>query len=381
MAVRVWVNACRFLLGGVFVFSGFVKAVDPLGSLYKIGDYLAAFGMGGWFAETVLLLAAIALAVLEFTVGVYLLLGIRRSSAASLALAFLAVMTPLTLYLAIVNPVHDCGCFGDAWVLTNWQTFGKNVVLLVAAVSVFRGRKLLVRFITARMAWLMSLYTMLFAAALSVYCLENLPILDFRPYKVGTDLQKATTLPAEGGEIPPINDFWLTEVETGEDLTDSVLGNAGYTFLLVAHRIEQADDSHTDLINEVYDYSVEYGYAFLALTASGDEAIEEWRDRTGAEYPFCRVDDVALKTVIRSNPGLLLLQGGRILGKWSDNRLPDEYSLTDRLERLPIGRVQAVDYRTTLGYVLLWFAVPLVCIVVLDLLLKRRDKKYKRSDI
>ena len=101
----------------------------------------------------------------------------------------------------------------------------------------------------------------------------------------------------------------MLEVESGRDITDSVLSSPGYTFLLVAHRIEEADDGYIDLINEIYDYSVEHGYGFYALTSSPVESIELWSDRTGAEYPFCLTDDITLKTIIRSNPGLLLLKG------------------------------------------------------------------------
>ena len=145
---KVWVNLCRFLLGALFIFSGFVKAVDPLGFFYKIQDYLTAFDMISWFPSYAPLLVGIALSAIEFSVGVFLFLGIRRKVASALALLLMVVMTPLTLYLALANPVSDCGCFGDAWILTNWQTFGKNVVLLVAAVSVFKWQDLLVRFIT-----------------------------------------------------------------------------------------------------------------------------------------------------------------------------------------------------------------------------------------
>ena len=158
----VWVNACRFLLAALFIFSGFVKAVDPLGSFYKIQDYLTAFGMISWFPTYLPLLFAIILSSAEFCVGVFLFFGVRRKVASTLALFLMGVMTPLTLYLALANPVSDCGCFGDAWVLTNWQTFGKNIILLIAAVTVFKERKLIIRFITLKMEWMVSLYTILF---------------------------------------------------------------------------------------------------------------------------------------------------------------------------------------------------------------------------
>ena len=318
---------CRFVLGATFVFSGFVKAVDPLGFFYKIQDYLAAFGMP-WVPQILSLLTAIGLSAIEFCVGIFLLVGIRRRLAVLLALLMMLVMTPLTLYLALFNPVADCGCFGDAWVLTNWQTFGKNIVLLAMAVVVYRWKADILRFVTPKLAWMVSMYTFLFIFVLAFYCLANLPILDFRPYKIGVNLKQAMEIPEgaklsvletyfilekdgqrqevtwdnypdstwtlvgtrtvelEPGYEPPIKDFNITSLETGEDLTDRILSDTGYVFLLVMPRVENADDSHIDLINEIYDYSVENGYAFYALTSSPAEAVEFWSDRTGGEYPF-----------------------------------------------------------------------------------------------
>ena len=408
------------MLATLFIFSGFVKAVDPLGSFYKIQDYLAAFGIISWFPTYLPLLFAIILSSAEFCVGVFLFFGVRRKIASTLALLLMSVMTPLTLYLALANPVSDCGCFGDAWVLTNWQTFGKNIVLLVAAIAVFRDRKLMFRFVTLKIEWMVSLYTLLFVFALSFYCLEYLPVLDFRPYKIGTNIKAGMEIPEgakpsvfesrfvlekdgkqqeftldnypdstwtfvetrtvlkEKGYEPPIHDFSMISPDTGEDITESVLSDKGYAFLLVAHRIEEADDSNIDLINEIYDYSVEHGYGFYALTSSPDEEIEVWRERTGAEYPFCQMDDITLKTIIRSNPGLLLIKGGTILNKWSDNQLPDEYVLNDSLDNLELGQQKQENNLHTIGYVLLWFIVPLTLVIGIDILvIKRRERKSK----
>ena len=408
------------MLAALCIFSGFVKAVDPLGSFYKIQDYLTAFGIISWFPAYLPLLFAIVLSSAEFCVGVFLFFGVRRKIASTLALLLMSVMTPLTLYLALANPVSDCGCFGDAWVLTNWQTFGKNIVLLVAAIAVFRDRKLMFRFVTLKIEWMVSLYTLLFVFALSFYCLEYLPVLDFRPYKIGTNIKAGMEIPEgakpsvfesrfvlekegrrqeftldnypdstwtfvetrivlkEKGYEPPIHDFSMISLGTGEDITDSVLSDKGYAFLLVAHRIEEADDSNIDLINEIYDYSAEHGYGFYALTSSPDEEIGMWRERTGAEYPFCQMDDITLKTIIRSNPGLLLIKDGTILNKWSDNQLPDEYVLNDSLDKLELGQQKQENNLHTIGYVLLWFIVPLTLVIGIDILvIKRREKKSK----
>ena len=416
-------NVCRFVLGVTFVFSGFVKAVDPMGFYYKVEDYLEAFGIGQWVPYIFIIFFVIGLSAVEFCVGILLTFGIRRRVAAPIALLLMAVMTPLTLYLALFNPVSDCGCFGDAVKLTNWETFGKNVVLLAAAFVVFRRAERIWRFVSPKMEWMVSLYSFLFIFVFSFYCLTNLPVFDFRPYRIGVNIRQGMEMPegakpsvfearfilekdgerreftledypdstwtfvesrsvlVEEGYEPPIQNFAMMDVETGEDITQEVLADSGYVFLLVVNRVEEADDGNIDLINEIYDYSVEHGYGFYALTSSAKDEIELWCDRTGAEYSFCQMDDITLKTVIRSNPGLLLLKGGTILNKWSDNQLPDEYDLTDTLDRLEIGRQKDVSDLRTVGYVLLWFFVPLTLVVALDLaVVKRREEKRREAE-
>ena len=414
---KTWVNACRFLLAVAFIFSGFVKAVDPLGFQYKIQDYLEAFGMLSWFPSFFPLLAAVILSAIEFSIGVCLFFGIRKKTTTLLAFLLMIFMTPLTLYLALKNPVSDCGCFGDAWVLTNWETFGKNIVLFIAAYSTFRWKKEIIRFISAKTEWLVSLYTILFVFALSFYCLAHLPVLDFRPYKIGKNILQGMEIPdgakpnvyettflmekdgekkeftlenypdstwtfvdtrtilKEKGYEPAIHDFSMIDLNTGEDITDDVLTDIGYTFLLVAHRIEEADDSNIDLINEIYDYSVEHGYKFYCLTSSPEEQIELWKDKTGAEYPFCQMDDITLKTMVRSNPGLILIKNGTILNKWSDEDIPDEYVLTDKLENLPLGKQKVSSDTHTVGYVFLWFVIPLLLVLGVDVLVVRRRER------
>ncbi|MBP3834001.1 MAG: triose-phosphate isomerase [Bacteroidaceae bacterium] len=411
-------NICRFILGATFVFSGFVKAVDPLGTYYKIQDYLAAFGMQQLLPDIVPLLMSVLLAVLEFAVGMHLLLGIKRRFTTRLALLIMLVMTPLTLYLALTNPISDCGCFGDALVLTNWQTFGKNVVLLTCAIVLMITPWAMVRFLTKKMEWTLSNYCIVFALALAGYCLATLPIIDFRPYKIGNNIREGMEIPegakptifdtrfimekdgvkqtftvdnypdstwtfvsaetvvVEKGYEPPIHDFVMESLETGEDITDEVLDDPGYTFLLITHRTEEADEGNIDLINELYEYCLENGYKFYALSSSSAEAIELWRDRTGAEYPFCIMDDITLKTMVRSNPGLMLIKGGVILNKWPSSQLPDEFDLTDKLEQLPLGQVKEVNDLRTLGIVGLWYIVPLLLIILIDRIFNKKNNKY-----
>lgn len=416
--IGVWTNLCRFVLAFTFIFSGFVKAVDPLGTQYKIQDYLEAFGLSSLIPDFVPLLVSILLAMLEFTLGVYFLFGIRRKLSTALILLTMLFMTPLTLYLAIKNPVSDCGCFGDAVIISNWGTFWKNVFLLTAAISVFKWGNRIVRFVSEKSQWLIAVYTLIFIIGISSYCLYYLPIFDFRPYKIGTNISQAMEIPEgaksnvyesifilekdgmkkeftldnypdstwtfidsrtilkEKGYEAPIHDFSIMRIEDNEDITEQVIQNKGYTFLLIAHRIEEADDSNIDLINEIYDYSIENGYDFYCLTSSLEDEIELWKDKTGAEYPFCFSDDITLKTIIRSNPGLLLLKNGTIYRKWSYNNLPDEYILKDKLDKLEIGELVPDSKIHTTINVLLWFAIPLLLFIGLDVIIvKRIDKR------
>ena len=405
------------MLGATFVFSGFVKAVDPLGTYYKIQDYLTAFGMQQLLPDIVPLLMSVLLAVLEFAVGMHLLLGIKRRLTTRLALLIMLMMTPLTFYLALTNPISDCGCFGDALVLTNWQTFGKNVVLLTCAIVVFITPWNMVRFLTKKMEWTLSNYSVVFALVLAGYCLATLPIIDFRPYKIGNNIREGMEIPegakptvfdtrfimekdgvkqtftvdnypdstwtfvsaetvvVEKGYEPPIHDFVMESLETGEDITDEMLDDPGYTFLLVMHRTEEADEGYIDLINELYEYCQENGYKFHALSSSSSEAIELWRDRTGAEYPFCIMDDITLKTMVRSNPGLMLIKEGVVLNKWADSQMPDEFDLTGKLEELPLGQVKEVNDLRTLGMVGVWYIVPLLLIILIDRIFNKKNNK------
>jgi len=266
--------------------------------------------------------------------------------------------------------------------LTNWQTFGKNVVLLIMAYTVWKRPHDIVRFISTSSQWIATNYSAIFILAVSGWSLYDLPYMDFRPYSIGTDLRQGWQQMMEGKESP-YAEFFIQRMEDGEDLTDSLLSRRGYLFLLVAPHVEKADDSQLDLINQMYEYAEDHDYPFYALTASGEKGIERWRDMTGAEYPFCQTDDITLKTIVRSNPGLVLLKDGVIINKWSHNRLPDEYTLTDRLERLEIGRLSTESMSEKILVIVLWYVLPLLLLTIADRLwawtrwLKRKEQSNK----
>ena len=402
------VNVCRFVLAATFIFSGYVKAIDPLGTLYKLKDYAAAMSLNGLLPDWALVGVAIALGALEFALGVFMLFAVRRHVVSRITLAFMAAMTVLTLWIFVADPVKDCGCFGDALKLTNGETLLKNIVLIACAALVAWRPVDMARFISRSNQWIVHYYTVAYIVITSVYCLYTLPIFDFRPYHVGMNIKQGMEIP-EGAEQPefestfllrkngetreftldnypdstweyvdtrtvqtkkgyepPIHDFALTSCDTGEDITEQVLTKKGYTFLLVSPRLAVADDSNFGDIDQIYEYAEENGADFYCVTASANDEIERWRDLTGAEYQFCNADETTLKTMIRSNPGLMLLKDGTIIGKWSHNALPQTDDLTAPLQQLAIGKAQNDSATERLLIVLLTFFLPLSALALAD---------------
>ena len=401
------VNVCRLVVGATFVFSGFVKAIDPTGTQYKIQDYLAAAGLAGALPGWLTLVVSVLLAALEFCLGVFMLFAMHRRLVSKITVAFMVVMTLVTVWLAAFNPIKDCGCFGDAIHLTNTQTLLKNIILLACAVVVAWKPLLMYRFLSRSTQWIAVNYTILFILLLSGHCLYHLPILDFRPYHVGVNIKKGMEIPegapqpqfettfimekngerkefsldnypdstwqfidsktvqTKEGYTPPIHDFSI-QLADGDDITDSILSRRGYTFLLISPHLENADDSNFGDIDQIYEYSQEQGIPFYCLTASTEKDIQHWENITGAEYQFFMTDETTIKTIIRSNPGLLLLKDGTIIRKWSHNDLPAGKSLQDPMSKLDIGHTPNSSMSKTIGQVCLWFFLPLLLLVFAD---------------
>ena len=420
------VNLCRMALALTFILSGYVKAIDPLGTQYKLNDYAAAMHLSEYIPDWLTLTGAIALAMTEFALGIFMLFAIRRHLVSRLMTAMMVMMTLITVWIFIANPVKDCGCFGDAIKLTNGETLLKNIVLLAAAIVTAMRPLDMARLISKSNQWIVTNYTLVYIVCTSLYCLYALPTFDFRPYHIGADIKKGMKIP-EGAEQPefettfilkkngqtreftldnypdstwefvdsktvqtlqgyepPIHDFSLTDTETGEDITDNVLSHKGYTFLLISRSLAYADDSNFGDIDQIYEYASEHNIPFYCVTASTDSDINRWRDLTGAEYPFCTADETTLKTIIRSNPGLLLLKDATIIGKWSHNQLPDPDELTASPDKLPIGQQPDDGVTGKLIKVLLTFLLPLTLLTIADRLWAWskwvRNKEKKESD-
>ena len=371
--MRLVKNLCRIIVGIVFIYSGFVKGIDPLGSDYKFTDYFNAFGMG-WMNATTLFFS-FALSLTEFLIGIALLFNLWVSRMAWGSLLFMAFFTPLTLVLALTNPVSDCGCFGDAMILTNWQTFWKNIILLLLAIMIFMYRKEYKSSLP-----LVGQFSFLALAGagmlcLSVYCYRHLPVLDFRPYAVGKNITEGMRLP-EGAEpdqyevtlkyknkqtgevqsfteenypwqdtlnweyessserlvkkgyITPIHDL-VIEHPTLDNITEEILEDDNHTILAVAYNLTQSDVQYQPAINRLAEYAQEKGIRFYGLTSSSERDIETYKKRYHVSYEFCTADEIQLKTMIRSNPGVIILREGTILDKWAGKDVPDVKELQD----------------------------------------------------
>lgn len=364
----------RTILGVVFIFSGAVKAIDPLGTVYKIEDYLKAFG--GFFTELMPMaeVAAWGLIALELLLGVAMLLNVRTQWTSWLSLLFYCVMTPLTLYIALTNPVSDCGCFGDAIVLTNWQTFWKNVVLIVLAIILVALRKHVRQLWSNWMEILLVALTILAAVVFMSWTRNHLPIKDFRPYKIGNHLPTLMEYPEDAepdvyeyafvyekdgveqtftlenypkgdstwtfvrqdsrlikkGYEPPIHDLEILNANY-EDLTWDILESEEPVTLVVMYDLKKADKSQIAKVEalasnlspfasspDTLPLQRESEGAFYILTGSGTDDIINFC----LEYPtlsdyVCTCDPVTLKTIVRANPGVIVLQNGTVIDKYN----------------------------------------------------------------
>jgi uncharacterized membrane protein YphA (DoxX/SURF4 family) len=360
----------RIIIGLVFIFSGIVKAIDPLGSAYKFHDYFQAFNLGflSWFT----LPLAILLCTTEFIAGFFILTGIKQKKGIWIVMILLVIFTPLTFILALTNPVSDCGCFGDAIHLTNWQTFGKNIILVVLAIVLFTGRKQIKYLFSNSTEWIITACTIVLFILFSMWNLWYLPVIDFLPYKTGEKIadkmvvpegvpvdqymttfiyqkdgiQKEFSLenyPADDtswkfvdqksvlikkGFQPPIHDFIITSMN-GEDLTQKILSYQGYTLLMISKKLEEAKDEHLAEGFMTGNYCMGIGIDFYILTASVTSEVQSYDDN----LPFCSADETTLKTIVRANPGYILLKEGTIIGKWSWANIPDKEWFNGKTEK------------------------------------------------
>lgn len=364
-------NISRILVGLVFIFSGFVKGVDPLGTAYRIEDYFIAFGTD--WANPLSLFLSIFLCAVEFTIGVSLLLNLRLKLVSWPLLLMMIFFTVLTLNDAIYNPVPDCGCFGDALKLTNWETFYKNIVLLIPVGIIFFYRN---KFHSVFLPKIDHLAIMVIFAGFtffSVYQYRHLPWIDFLGWKTGTDLVPDNQVKAKiyltyrhkiTGETKeylspnyPWNDStWVADWEfadqriddsgvikghslkifdaEGNDYTEAFINNPGYQFLVASYSLDAASRKGFEKIDKLYNDVLLGGHSLIVLTGSLEDEIQSFRTGLHPGIEFYQADDVELKMMIRANPGLILLKDGVVMGKWHWRDLPGYNDLKDEFPDL-----------------------------------------------
>jgi len=350
----------RILFGVVFIFSGFVKAIDPLGSTYKIEDYLRSFG--GFFdsmADYAFPLA-IALSTIELLIGLSFIFKVHLKLTTLLALIFMSVMTPLTLYIAIKNPVTDCGCFGDALLISNWATFFKNIVLISIIILMQVYHTKFRPFLSPKVQHAGAIVFIVIGVMLSVYSYRHLPMIDFLPYKIGVNIPKGMVIPENApsdvykttfiyekdglqkeftlenypkgdsswvfvdqkteiiskGYKAPIHDFSIMNAQF-DDITQLVLNSPGNTYLFIMYDLSDTSIKGAQKAELIYQKLLKSGAKIYALTGSSDADIQKFKDKTDVTFPFWKTDPTTLKTIIRANPGLVKLNKGTITGKWN----------------------------------------------------------------
>lgn len=365
--MKYLINIARFLVGALFIFSGFIKANDALGFSYKLEEYFVLFGMD-WLAAISLFLAMF-ICVLEIALGIALLLGIKPKQVTWLLLLMIIFFTWLTGYSAFTGKVTDCGCFGDAIPLTPFESFYKDLILLVLIGFLFLKKKHITSFLNEKNNNRI-LYAGILASAIFTYwCYQHLPMIDFRAYKIGNHIptlmndgipdEFATTLiyknkstgelkefnikniPTDGqwewqetkntitkeGKLPTVHDFEIADDE-GNSLTEELLTNPDYSLMIIAYDLKTTDiNGFKDLVVLANALESDKKQIF-ALTSSSYMDIENLRHDIGAPFPFYNTDATVLKTIIRSNPGLLLIKEGTILGKWHANDIPTYQELS-----------------------------------------------------
>lgn len=367
----VW--TVRILVGVLFIFSGLVKLNDPMGFAFKLEDYFAPDVLNLPFLNPLALPLAIVIVTIEIVLGVMLLLGFKARLTLYLLLAMIVFFTFLTFYSAYFNKVTDCGCFGDAIPLTPWQSFTKDVILLVLIVFLLIYRDSIRPLLSDKISVGIVLISTVLCLVVARHVLYHLPFIDFRPYAVGKSIvdgmktaeelglespkymtiytliniktgetrevnsdeyiaerwwerseweiqsDKTRTVKVRKGYEPPIHDFKI--VLNGEDITQEVL-SADRVMLVIMYNIHKTDLSNFQKINALAELAERSGAKVYGVTGSSESDFEPIRHEVQAAYPWATCDMTTLKTMIRSNPGVMILSKGTVMAMYSHRDVP-----------------------------------------------------------
>ena len=350
----------RFFVGGLFIFSGLIKLNDPIGTEIKLEEYFEVFGQdfGSFFLvfKPYALELGMILIVLEVVLGIAVLINYRMEITTKVLLALILFFTFLTFYSAYFNKVTDCGCFGDAIKLTPWESFIKDVILVVFILHLFWYRKTYSPILSPLQGHIAITFTTVISLVLGVYAVLHLPFIDFRAYRIGNNIPQQMQPPEQpifeytfrekDGDLiksekyltdtlmykyvgveqtneentkAKITDYAVSSVE-GEDVTASTF--EGTKLLFIVYDVSKASTKNIEAIRSLVN-SLDGKIEMMALTASGGEQFEAFRHENQLAIPYYFTDATVLKTIVRSNPGITLWVNGTVKGMWHHNDTPD----------------------------------------------------------
>ena len=353
--MKVLVGVSRIFVGVLFIISGLIKLNDPVGFSFKLGDYFAPEVLNLPFLEPYALVIAVLVVILEVLLGVMLIVGYAKKFTLWSLLLMIVFFTFLTFYSAYFNKVTDCGCFGDALKLTPWESFSKDVVLLVLILVLYKGSRYIQPFFSKGVRSITVFISLILCLWLGLHVLEHLPVIDFRAYKVGTNITKGMQTPADApravyqynwsfdvngqqktvinrgedpkidgtllgvetsvlqkGYEPPIHDFSIER--DGTDYTTQMLEEE-HLLVVIAYNLNVAQNEGFIAIKEATDSALEKGYTVIGISASSTPETEKLAAKYDLDFKFYFCDMTALKTIIRSNPSIMSLEKGTILQK------------------------------------------------------------------
>jgi len=353
--MKVLVGVSRIFVGVLFIISGLIKLNDPVGFSFKLGDYFAPEVLNLPFLEPYALVIAVLVVILEVLLGVMLIVGYAKKFTLWSLLLMIVFFTFLTFYSAYFNKVTDCGCFGDALKLTPWESFSKDVVLLVLILVLYKGSRYIQPFFSKGVRSITVFISLILCLWLGLHVLEHLPVIDFRAYKVGTNITKGMQTPANApravyqynwsfdvngqqktvinrgedpkidgtllgvetsvlqkGYEPPIHDFSIER--DGTDYTTQMLEEE-HLLVVIAYNLNVAQNEGFIAIKEATDSALEKGYTVIGISASSTPETEKLAAKYDLDFKFYFCDMTALKTIIRSNPSIMSLEKGTILQK------------------------------------------------------------------
>lgn len=362
--MKILVFIARIIVGGLFIFSGLIKINDPVGTAIKLEEYFHVFStdIAEFFLYFVPLALPLAvfLSVLEVVLGVAVLIWYRIKLTSWILLLLIVFFTFLTFYSAYFNKVTDCGCFGDAIVLTPWESFIKDIVLLILIVLLFMHQKIFSPLMSSKIGDIVIIICIVLNTALAIYAIQYLPYIDFRAYKVGADIPalmepsaplKYKYIMKKGGELHEFDNYpsdttyqyEAMEIVNPEDqakISDYNIWNNegdftpesfnGTKLFIIIYNVETADTEEIGEIKTLVS-NLEGEVEAWIITSSDESTFEAFRHEHQLAIPYFFGDATVLKTIIRANPGLVLLNNGVVLGKWHHNAVPDPSDITDLL--------------------------------------------------